>query len=156
MQSDRRYPHCFPIDGPLPNLSPDHAWSARLVGKAVASRTQTNCFYVSTTGKLMWVYGAEPAGGPLIVPFRTRDGILSYDNGAIDEMVRYINLGKMPRAQKDRIAASTAASEEHDRQERNGQWLADRRPDMERKAEHLDRKRRGTATAVVALSKGAS
>lgn len=148
---DNRYPHCHPIDGPLPSLSPEHAWSARLVGKAVALRTGTNCFYVSTTGKLLWVYGNEPAGGPLQVPFRTKDGIVNYTAGVIDDMVEWVQRGKVSAREKQRVALSNQKSQEHDNAEARGRFLADRRPEALKRAEYLDRKRRGTQTLSVSV-----
>lgn len=137
---DRRFPVIARIDEAPPEV--------RRSAEEVARRTGTTPLYNKAVRKIIWVYGSEVTGGPLQVQAKR------YESHEIDRMVEYIQMGKIGRKAKDRIAVSNAAMEEHDRKEQNGRMLADRRPDALKRAAFLDRKRRGTATAVVALSKG--
>lgn len=146
---DRRYPTIHPIDRYLPGLTDEQAWHARLVGKQVALATGTRCFYNAANGKLFWCYEAEPHGGPLSVPFREADGVHHYEPWDIAEMIEYIRLGKMPRAEKERIAASNARAAEQEQKNQHEQWLAERRPDALAYAAFLDRRRRGTQKVVL-------
>jgi hypothetical protein len=141
----------YPVEYHLPGLSHADMREARRVGGAVANRTGTRCFYNSVSGKLIWVYGTEPAGGPLGVAFRTPDGVRRYGSADIDDMVRYIGYGKMKRSAKDRIIEGQKRAEEHDKEEATEARLAERRRDVESYAAHLSRKRRGTATKVVTV-----
>ncbi len=69
---DSRYPFAYPVDRPLPGLSEGEMRDARRVGLAVANRTGTRCFYNAAKGRLYWVYGTEPGGGPLGVDFKDK------------------------------------------------------------------------------------
>lgn len=135
---DRRYPFMAPLD------RADVPRDTRAMAREVASRTYTNCFVNTIKKTLLFCYGNEPGGGPLVVKFhQCRTG------ADADDMVRYINLGKMRRRDKDRIAVSSELMEQHEREEANGRLLADRRRDALNYAGFLDRRRRGTQTVVV-------
>jgi hypothetical protein len=146
------YPFMYPIERPVPALSPWELADARRIGRAVASRTGTRCFYNAAKGRLMWVYGAEPGGGPLAVDFKRRDGgSYHYHAGDIDDMVGYINRGKISRREKDRIAANDAAAEASDKEQQQGRSFDKDRREIENYADFLDKKRRGTGTLAVAV-----
>ena len=114
-------------------------------------RTGTRCFYNIANGRLFFVYGDEPHGGPLSLEYRRKDGCRRYEAHEIDDAVWYINHGKMERKEKERIAANQAAAEASEREQKQGRFLEGRRKDTEDYAGFLDRKRRGTATLAVAV-----
>lgn len=140
----------YPIDRELPGLSPWDQREARRIGREVAKRTGTTCFYHGIKGKLFWVYGQEPGGGPLGIEFKTEHGCKRFHAGEVDDMVAYINLGKMERRRKDRIAASDAAADESEKEQEQGRTLDRDRKSIEDYADFLGRKRRGTTTLVSA------
>lgn len=149
---DNRYPAMHPVERELPGLTWLQMREARRVGGEVARRTGTRCFYNSASGKLIWVYGDEPHGGPLGVRFRTSGGTIKhYHGGDVDDLVLLVNMGKAKRVVKDRIAAANAASAEHDRKETEGRRLDGLRKDTVDYAEFLSRKRRGTGTLAVTV-----
>lgn len=137
--------HLFMIDSRFPmivRISEAPAESRR-GAEEVARRTGTTPMYNRVTNKIIWVYGNEVGGGPLQVTAKR------FEPHTIDRMVEYIQLGKIPRREKDRIAESNARSASHERSETTGRKLDERRPEAVRYAEFLDRKRRGTQSVVV-------
>lgn len=146
---DRRYPMIAPLDGrAVPTLNQWALKDAVRIGRDVGARTGTRAFYNYATGRIFWVYGDEPHGGPLGVEFRFRDGYRHYHGGDVDDFVRYINMGKMARAEKDRIAAANDAAEKHAATESQGRFSEGNRANALDYAGFLDRKRRGTGTLV--------
>lgn len=114
----------------------------RRAGREVARRTGTSAWYNARAGQIMWCYGDTPHGGPLGVEAR------GYPSHEIDRMVEYIQLGKIGRRAKNRIATARDISEANDARQRQGKSLADRRPGALDYAAFLDRRRRGTGTLV--------
>lgn len=149
---DSRFPWMTPVDGrPLPGLSLDDARSALRVALSVCSRTGTRCFYNTVTGKLLFVYGNDPDGGPLQVPFRRLDGIEKYTTTSTDAMVEYIRLGLLARREKDRIAEQNDRAEKQEKEKLGQKFRDDVRSDVLSYAAFLDRRRRGVASHIVAL-----
>jgi hypothetical protein len=142
---DRRYPGIEPIDRHMPGLSHYEEKQARRAGEEVSRRTGTRCFYVAHSRKLLFVYGDEPAGGPLQVDAK------GYTASEIDDMVRYINLGKMSRSQKDRILARNEANEKQEQRLQHERWRGAMEKETVKHAEFLDRKRRGVETVTSAV-----
>lgn len=135
-----------PVDGrSLPGLSVDQERMARRIGDSIAGRTGTKCFYNQISGKLLFCYDVEPHGGPLVIPFRNKDGTIKDHRGTIDDMVTYINFGKMPREMKDKIESDRASSEQKDAEQARGRFSDGNRKNALDYADFLGRKRRGTA-----------
>lgn len=120
------------------------------MGEAVARRTGTNCYFNILTGRLLWVYGEEPHGGPLSVEFRRPEGCRRYADHEIDDMVLYIGMGKIGRRAKDRIAEKQKIAEAGQQEQEHGRFLEGNRKNAEDYAAHLSRKRRGVATVIAA------
>lgn len=147
----RDYPDLYPTwdARALPGLSFLNAAHVRHVATKVADRTGTRGFYNPVTGKVLWVYGTEPVGGPLGVKFKYQSGeFRRYADHQIDQFVEYINLGKMDPRVKDHIAKSTEMMEASDREQEQGRYLDGHRRESENYAGFLSRKRRGTGTLV--------
>lgn len=143
------YEHMELVDGRhLTGLAPEKVKEVTAVAKAVCGRTGTKCSYCVTSGKILFHYGDEPFGGPLVVEvFKVAN-----TTSCIDGMVHYINLGKMPRIEKDRIIAANEAAEKQEREKLGQKFREDIRVDVLKHAEFLNRKRRGVGTLVLPLS----
>ena len=141
-----QYTHMEPVDGrPLTGLSREDSAHAAYVAIQVCGRTGTRCFWNVVARKMLFCYGDEPFGGPLYVPFQ------KYDAAGVNGMVDYINLGKMPRGQKDRIQAANEKAEK-DKAAKLGEVFRDEiRPEVLSYATHLDQRRRGTLPVSVVL-----
>lgn len=149
---DSRYPHLVPVDGrPLGGLSHSDKQDAERIARAVAVPTGTKCFYNIITGKLLFVYGQEPVGGPLQIPFRGASGHRNYDGAGLTAMVEYIRLGKMSPTEKDRIAKQNEAAERQEKERLGQQFRDDVRPDVLAHAKFLSERRRGTQKVSVFL-----
>lgn len=148
---DRRYPSMFPVDGRhLPGLSNDDIRRAKRLGDAIATRTGTRCFYNARNGKLLFCYGDEPHGGPLMVPFKNPDGTIKHHEATVDDMVHYINYGKMPREAKDKIESDRLASEERAKVQEQGRFSDGNRKNALDYVAFKDRRRRGVAKTIIA------
>ncbi len=146
------YEHMQPVDGrPLTGCSNEDSKAAHKVALSVCSRTGTRCFFNAISGKLLFCYGDEPFGGPLMVPFRTLLGVKSYGTSSCDGMVEYIRLGLMTRIQKDRIAAQNAKTEKDEAEKLGQKFRDDVRPDVLQYATHLNQRRRGVTKKIVVL-----
>ena len=148
---DRRYPAMFPVDGrSLPGLSSCDAKAAKRLGDAISTRTGTRCYYNARSGKLLFCYDAEPHGGPLLIPFKNPDGTIKDHRGSIDDMVHYINFGKMSRAEKDRIERNNEAAVEAEKVQAQGRFSEGNRKNALDYAAFKSRRRRGVAKTIVA------
>ena len=153
MSYDSRYPHLTPVDGrPLPGLSMSDKAAAERIANHVGSRTQTRCFFNCLTGKLLFVYGTEPVGGPLSISFKPigQDAI-NYDTGRLEAMVEYIRLGRMSPEEKDRIAKQNERAEQQEREALGQKFRDDVRSDVLGYAAFLDQRRRGTQKLILGL-----
>jgi hypothetical protein len=146
------YEHMVPVDGrPLPGMPHADSRAAFKVALSVCSRTGTRCFFNVISGKLLFCYGNEPFGGPLMVPYRTLEGTRHYGASACDGMVEYIRLGLLSRIEKDRIAAQNAKAEKDEAEKLGQKFRDDVRPDVLSYAAHLDQRRRGVQKLILAL-----
>lgn len=147
---DRRFPHLYPAGSSLPGMSAcdqKHVWR---VGEAVTRRTGLRCFYNARLGKLTWCLHGAADGGPLGVPMIANGRVRRYEDHEIDDMVRWIGMGRLSRAQKDRIAAGREASEKSEAEQAQGRFSDGNRKNATDMAGFLDRRRRGVATVISA------
>lgn len=145
------YPNIFRIDD-APGVSVWHRKRLRRVANVITRRTGLFCSYNSHNKSLLFHLNAEPIGGPLRLPAFHPDGAeVVYSDGAIDDAVRFICLGRMSRSEKDRIAAKDKQIETWEHQDRIEKRLDERRPDAISYATYLDQKRRGVQKVSVAL-----
>lgn len=114
----------------------------------IARRTGTRPFYNRFSRKVIFVYGDEPAGGPLSLP--VLDG-RAMEPHAIDLAVEWVQMGKVDRREKDRIAARNERHEADEKESAKAKFQDDRRPDAVSYAQRLDRRRRGTQSTTVVL-----
>lgn len=142
------YEHMEPIDGRhLTGLTPAEDATVLAVARGVTARTGTRCSFNVVKRAMLFHYGAEPFGGPTLVPITN----VANNTTCIDSMANYINLGKMERAAKDRIAAQNERAEKQEAEKLGQQFREEIRPDVLQYAAYLDKRRRGTTTKVVAL-----
>lgn len=141
---DRRYPWMEPLERAAPpsHRVPDLRGLRRACA-GVASRTGTRAFYNARDNSVLFVYGAEPCGGPLALPAAGR-----YADHDVDEVVRIIQMGKVGRRAKARVAARNAQLEGWERERAMDSHLAERRPDALSYAAFRDRERRGTHRVI--------
>lgn len=144
MSMDRRFPWMFRI-ADAPRL--DHrerARAGRIAGE-VCRRTGTNCAWDAQRGGLHFYYGDRIDVGVHLFVFKAPEDVDAYrvSESDVDDMVRLINMGRISRAAKDRIAAENAAAEKNRSAEFQGQFLEANRKDALDFAEFRARKRRG-------------
>lgn len=140
MAYDRRFPFVVPLDSSsLPG-------DVKRCAREVCRRTGTGAFHNARFNTVFFTYNGDATGGP--AQCLVRDCRTSAD---ADDLVHRIQLCKVSRFTKDRWAASHKRNEEHESQKAQDAMLEDRRPSALDRAQFLDRKRRGTQSAVVAL-----
>lgn len=145
MVHDCRFPHLFPVDGRhLPGLDSFGRRDCLRMVRSISARTGLKGFYDGRNGTVLFVYGDEPHGGPLRLPFRREGGEYHrHLDHEIDEAVSWVNLGKADRRDKNRWADRQEREEESENDRLREQFKAERRPDAARHAKYLDRARRG-------------
>lgn len=142
MTYDRRYPMMDPF------CHVRYAGRDRTAAMEIARRTGTTPFLNVDSQAVLFVYGIEPHGGPLML---SRSDLQRYGSHDIDRAVEYIQLGRMTRREKDRIGQKNEAERKYEAEQEKQKFLAERRPDAKSYARYLDEKRRGTTKKTVAL-----
>ncbi len=142
------YPFMDPVDGRvLTGLSREKSAEVSAVCKAVTGRTGTKASFNVVARRVLFHYGDEPFGGPLAIELFK----MANTTACIDGMVGWINLGKMSRDAKDRIAAENERAEKQNWEAMGQKFREDIRVDASKHAAFLDRKRRGVGTLVLSL-----
>lgn len=137
----------------LPRVDRRDAAHIRSVGIQIGRRTQTTPFYNTLSGAIFFARGPTPQMGPYSLPVTDPETgtMLKSRIEGIDDVVSFINLALIPQSIKDRWAAQEARREELARENATEEHLASRRKEAVSYAAHVDRKRRGVQTHVVAL-----
>lgn len=151
MGYDYRYPHMHRLND-APGVPSDYRKHMKSVADRICRRTGLRCSYNAFDRTMFFHYTPEPDSGPMRLPvFRPEDGSTRrYSDLEVDEAVRYVNYGKMSRAMKDKIGQQRRQFEQWEAQEKRDKFLAERRPDAEDLARHLDQKRRGVGKVISA------
>lgn len=159
---DNRFPNiCSLSSGDLPGLDAARAREARLLGEAIHRRTGRYVAYNRDTGGLyVYLKAAEVDTGIHEFAFKERDRRgFRIQWSDLDDVCRFLNRGKMPRALKDRLEREAKEREKREQEQRRGKFC----DGMARESEDLikrNRARRGMGkhyrgSAVVSGLKGA-
>lgn len=115
--------------------------------REVERRTGTTAI-VNTAGigRVIFRYGMN-ISGPLAVSIPELN---AWNGGHCDAAVKYIQMGKLSREEKDAIAEQNKRSEDSDRESFEERVLAGAEPNARDYVAHKDRERRGVAKVTVA------
>lgn len=151
MGYDSRYPNMFRL-GDAPGLDAATRAEARRVAAAICNRVDgLKCSYNVKTGGLFFHYTVEPDSGPTEIPFVKGDSHFNYAPHEIDNVVRYVNMGRIGRKAKNKIIARNEQLEAWRVKDANEAHKAERRPSARNYATFLDQRRRGVTKKIVAL-----
>lgn len=157
---DRRFPNLMRMNGPLPGLRGDRAGEARRIAAAIQSRTGRKVAWDRNRAALYVYLGDNSVdSGVALFPLdHPIGGKGPFGEADIDDMVRFINYGKMSRKQKDRLDADREAAVRADENNFIGERFEDSRRDTEDRLTHIADKRtmgkHWKGSAVVNGSKG--
>lgn len=144
---DRRFPWLHRIaHAPIP--ADERRRAGRFAG-AVSARTGTDCVFNANTGGLFFFYGSVdyPAWE---FPFRPDDETaVRVTDTDVDDVVRIIQMGKLSREEKDRIAQDNKAREASEKEQSMGRRHDHREREAVNMLGYLDRKRRGVERVTV-------
>lgn len=146
---DRRYPEFQPVEH-ASALCDVERERAKSIADEVCRRTGTKCAWNAKTFSLHFYYGAVDVPA-FAFPFMIdHKGVMPVNQSDIEDMVKLIRLGQLPREEKEEIAEQNRARQEYENAKEKERLHADVRPDAQGYADFLLRKRRGVARVISA------
>lgn len=143
---DRRFPWLCRIQNAP--LDTSERVSAVRFADAVARRTGTEYVWNSNSGGVFFHYGSidRPA---FEFPFKpVGERTYRVTDSDVDDVVRFIQMGKLPAETKDRIARENQVAEKNAKEQEQGRELDRRRKSAEDHAAFLERRRRGVQKII--------
>jgi hypothetical protein len=134
---DRRFPFMVSLDRPVPGLSDSDRRAARAAASAVCSRTGVRAAFDIARGKV-YFYWRDLTRGVHSVRYAGPGSLAPH---VVDDIVRYIQLGTVPRRIKDRWAAEQERAERQESEAGFDRYLEDKRPEVEKRLRYAGQKR---------------
>ena len=138
---DRRFPRMYAIDS---SRVPE---GIAAFANEVCVRCHCRVAY-DIELELMHFYYSDLSAGFLQLEAVRPDGSYAIHKLNIQDIVEWIQRGKIERARKDRIEARNKAAEEAAQENAMNRFLDDRRPDVQHYAAFLQRQRRGLGQRI--------
>lgn len=146
---DNRFPFMIPVDGrPIPGCSELERVALVRLCDILRRRTGLHPFLNTRTGRVLLSVTTCPEGGPVAIPWKNGTTVKKYENHDIDDVVSYVNMGKMSRRDKDAISAKNKAAQEHAKTKHVERMHEERLPDVKDHLSFLDESRRGVRKTI--------